>query len=158
MFDAQGWIRVRSSRDAYVEGLSGEEIDALDRATDLADEALWDQLEQHLAKYGIETASSGEVRPIGLSLIKYQFHRHLNYSSGLLTLATSRNHRCRDFAELIAWIAEKGPGSYGIIYVHDDEDEQTSNAFQVWRILKGRVEVFPDCWLSPIMPTLQHDF
>ena len=136
-------------------------IDALDRAADQADEALWDQLEQRLAAYGTESGvdsnSSGEVHPIGLSLIKYQFHRRLNYSSGLLTLVTSRHHRCHDFAELVAWIAEKGPGSYGIIYVHDDEDEQMSNTFQVWRILNGRVEVLPDCWLSPIMQTI-HDF
>ena len=62
MYTAHGWICVRSSREAYSESLSEEVIDELDKETNRADEKLWDELEAHLARYGIPTSGSGPLK------------------------------------------------------------------------------------------------
>ena len=155
MFNAHGWICIRSSRSAYTADLPLDLLLELDKETDNADARLWDELEAHLSAYGVDseeyyTFEDGlKVKPIGLSLIKWNFYRRLNNMRGLLTLVTSRNHRCNDFIELVNWIAVKAEGSYGIIYVYDDEDENSQNEFKVWRILNGRVEEFSDILLGP---------
>lgn len=163
MFNAHGWICVRSSRSAYTANLPNDLVDELDETINNADERLWDELEAHLSAYGVDsedvyTFEDGlEIRPIELSLIKWNFYRHFNNMNGLLTLVTSRNHRCNHFIDLVNWIAKKGEGSYGIIYVHDNEDENSSNEFKVWRILKGEVEEFSDKLLSPVVPLIQNE-
>jgi hypothetical protein len=66
---------------------------------------------------------------------------------------------------MMTWIAENGPGSYGLFYVHDDEDlievkyygrgeQDFSNEFRVHRIANGQVTELADPFLSPIVPTL----
>ncbi len=63
------------------------------------------------------------------------------------------------------WIAANGAGSYGLVFVHDNEDDGTntdygrgdadhSNALRIWRILNGQVEELDDPFLSPIVPTI----
>jgi hypothetical protein len=67
---------------------------------------------------------------------------------------------------MLLWIAEHGSGSYGLFYVHDDEDfadlpdardipEDYCNAFRVHRIMNGRVEELADPFFGPIVPNLE---
>ena len=49
--------------------------------------------------------------------------------------------------------------SYGLLYVHDDEDGahglDHSNEFRVWRLAGGRLEEVADPFLSPYLPTVE---
>jgi hypothetical protein len=66
--------------------------------------------------------------------------------------------------KVFAWLARNALGSYGLVHLHDDEDEGESaracgrdgtdytNAFRVWRLLERNVEEFDDPFLSPIVP------
>ncbi len=51
-------------------------------------------------------------------------------------------------------IAEVAPGSYGLIYVLDDEDTENSNNFKVLVIKRGKYSWQKDILLSPCMPEL----
>ena len=67
------------------------------------------------------------------------------------------------------WVATNGPGSYGLVYVHDDEDNagntdygrglmDFTNVFRVWRICNGELTELADPFLSPIVPTVTPSF
>ena len=54
-------------------------------------------------------------------------------------------------------IGKYAPGSYGILYVHNDEDiEGLSNEFQVWRLVRGNLEKQKDYYLSPCVPVIKN--
>ena len=80
----------------------------------------------------------------------------MNNHSGLLTFSSSRNHRGQDPAvlKLFRWLAEHGPGSFGLAHLHDDEapTEDAANSFEVVRLLRGRIEHLEDPFFSPIVP------
>ena len=68
------------------------------------------------------------------------------------------NHKGQDFDELFNFFQSVGisaPGSYGLFYLHDDEDETKYNSFRVWRLAKGLVKEFKDFFLSPCIPTIE---
>lgn len=152
MLSAYGWIVIRTSRDVYKEVTSLHGIDALDDQIDLADQLLWQRLRTWL-----ETEAD-------LSL-KWQFTEKMNGANGVLQFFTSINHRTSSIWALMEWIAKEGTGSYGIVYVHDDEDIKGkrkdgrgavdySNEFRVWRVLNGKVDELDDPFLSPIVPRI----
>ena len=64
-------------------------------------------------------------------------HATLRSYNGLesFTLAVQHNHKGEPFypLDLFTWVAQHATGSYGLLYVHDDEDEHEHNAFQVTR-------------------------
>jgi hypothetical protein len=66
-----------------------------------------------------------------------------------------RNHRQAGPAELFRWVGEQYPLSYGLLYVHDDEDPTRSNEFVVYRLAHGAVTEFADSLLSPFVPTVE---
>ena len=144
MLNAYGWIIVRSSREKY-QDISDEDIDSLDDETEKADRDVWDKLEDFLK---ILTARS--------SLLKTQFTRTFNNVSGHLSILVSRNHSAPELYELIEWIAKSAVGSYGIIYLHNDESA-FSNQFRIIRINKGGYTEHGDQLLSPICPVIEYE-
>lgn len=68
--------------------------------------------------------------------------------SGLL------NHRREYVLQLFRWLAERGPGSYGLLYIWDDESEHP-DVFRVWRLARGTLTEEADPFLSPPIPTLE---
>ena len=50
--------------------------------------------------------------------------------------------------ELFKWIGKVAPGSYGILYVYDAEDENYHNEFRVWRLCRGELKEYDDPFLS----------
>jgi hypothetical protein len=151
MLFAYGWAIVRSSRAAY-ERASGDALDDIDDLVDRADEAVFADLEAFLSQY----------EPPDLD---WHFRAHMNNARGILTMSSSRNHRGTEptVLEVLAWLARNAPASYGLVYLHDDEDAGESarahgrdgtdhtHAFRVWRLLHGNVEEFDDPFLSPIV-------
>lgn len=57
---------------------------------------------------------------------------------------------------LYKYIAQIAPGSYGMIYIHDDEDKRGfDNDFRVHVLAKGIIEEKADPFLSPFVPTIE---
>lgn len=151
MLFAYGWAIVRSSRGAN-QNAAGDMLDQIDDLVRQADHRVHADLESFLSQY----------EPPDLD---WHFRAQMNNAGGILTMSSSRNHRGMTPTVLgvLAWLARHAPGSYGLVYLHDDEDEGDSarargrdgtdhtNAFRVWRLLEGRVEEFDDPFLSPIV-------
>ncbi|MBX3451079.1 MAG: hypothetical protein KF777_16055 [Planctomycetaceae bacterium] len=151
MLVGYGWCVLRVSREPY-RVAHIDLIDELDDTIVAADHNLWAQFRQWMA-------SNDEC------YIKWELHEQLNNQSGVLMFCVSRNHRASSVWDMLQWIAENGKGSYGLFFVHDDEDqmgnmnygrgtEDFSNVFRVHRIANGLVTELPDPFLSPIVPTL----
>ena len=61
----------------------------------------------------------------------------------------------QDILNIYYLIAKKAVGSYGLLYVHDDESETDSNVFVVYKLARGKVERTVDTLLSPYIPTVE---
>ncbi len=74
--------------------------------------------------------------------------------------SASHNHKGdahQRLESLLAWITEYLPGSFGLVYWNDDEDEipENSEAFRVLVIARGGITERNDNFLSPIVPTIE---
>lgn len=68
------------------------------------------------------------------------------------------NHLSGDVTELLAFYENVGrmaQGSYGLLYMHNDEDDGLCNDFVVRRLARGQVTIFQDKFLSPLIPTVE---
>ncbi|RMI27747.1 Imm7 family immunity protein [Nocardia stercoris] len=83
---------------------------------------------------------------VDLRAINGELHLHLG------GYADEADHRP---AELMREIGRLAPGSYGLLYIHDDEDTKNDNSFQVYRLARGWVTEHADWLLSPIVPALE---
>jgi len=94
---------------------------------------------------------SSEQRILGLRCVNGAY---------LLWAAGYTNHRGADVEEIIAFysfLATEAPGSYGLLYVQDDEDPQgRDNEFQVWKLARGRLSDERDVFLSPYDPVVEY--
>ena len=151
MLVGYGWCVLRVSRKPY-RNAHIDSIDELDDSIVASDRNLWTLFRQWMA-------TNKDC------YIKWELHEQLNNHSGILMFCVSRNHRASSVWDMLHWIAENGDGSYGLFFVHDDEDqignmnygrgtEDFSNVFRVHRIANGLVAELPDPFLSPIVPTL----
>ncbi|QDU45959.1 hypothetical protein Mal52_44560 [Symmachiella dynata] len=72
------------------------------------------------------------------------------------------NHRSEYVIELFQWIADNSPGSYGILYIRDDEDSSRlsdfTNCFRVWHLCRGTLHELDDPFLSPAIPTVEDPY
>ena len=84
--------------------------------------------------------------------LKYQ-----NGSAFIDTLICS-NHRTKEVDDIIGiyrHISEAATGSYGMIFLRDDEDAEHGNEFQVYVFKKGKCILKTDTELSPCIPTIE---
>jgi Immunity protein 7 len=100
--------------------------------------------------------------------LKWELHDHLNNDSGVLVYALSRNHRSSEVWAMLDWIATNGTASYGLLYIHDDEDSRSrsldqqvsadySNVYRVHRLMHGVITEFDDPFFGDIIPNLRPD-
>ncbi|RSK47401.1 Imm7 family immunity protein [Hymenobacter rigui] len=69
------------------------------------------------------------------------------------------NHPGESFypLEIFAWVAQHSTGSYGLLYVYDDED--STNTFQVWVLKRGQLLKAPaDPFLSPYHEEVEREY
>lgn len=139
---AIGWCVLRVSRDVYARTADEDAADMLE-AINASDVELW--------------ASFREWMAVNSSpWLLWTLHEQHNNHQGMLQAYLSRNHRGSPFWDMLTWIAEKGPGSYGLFYVNDDEEyDGSGNDFRVHRVMNGRVEELPDPFFGPIVPNLE---
>lgn len=69
--------------------------------------------------------------------------------------ANRKNSQTKEVFMLVNKIGELAEGSYGLIYLYDDEAVGKENQFQVFSLSRGKVKEFNDCYLSPIAPTIE---
>jgi len=75
-----------------------------------------------------------------------------------LQFALYTNHwgqQNQDYLDIYHYIAGKAAGSYGLLYVHDDEAKNDGNSFVVYKLIRGKVERVVDDMLSPYIPTVE---
>lgn len=68
------------------------------------------------------------------------------------------NHFSADVEEHLDFFAEIGKiakGSYGLLYLHNDEDAMHYNEFQIWRLSRGKIRKYEDKILSPFVPVVE---
>ena len=154
MLFAVGWCVLQSSRSVYAT-TSIADIDAVDAAVDSADAELWTAFRRWM-----------EANCASEWTLNWTLHEHHNNHHGLLQAYVSRNHRPSPFWQMLEWITVNGPGSYGLFYVHDDQDivgprryrrgtADFDNVFRVHRIMNGCVEELADPFFGPIIPNLE---
>ncbi|MFB6720698.1 Imm7 family immunity protein [Kribbella sp. NPDC056345] len=74
----------------------------------------------------------------------------ISNGSAHVWLAGLRNHRQRAVIEGFGRIARLAPGSYGVLYVYDDEAAgEESNRWVAWVMKRGSVSSEADSFLSP---------
>jgi Immunity protein 7 len=78
-------------------------------------------------------------------------------SNGLIVLTAHglRNHRYEPVIGLFRWLIQAMPDSYGLLYVHDDEDDEHPNEFRVCRLAQGQFGEHAEPFLSPYVPTVE---
>jgi repressor of nif and glnA expression len=74
-----------------------------------------------------------------------------------LNITVAHNRHGEHVIDFFKWISSIAIGSYGLLYVQDDEDFQrgNDNQFKVWRMRKGKVDELDDPFLSPIHPNIE---
>ena len=93
--------------------------------------------------------------------IKIHLDVGLNGDLHVLSVAGHGNHRCELVIDLFRWLAANSSGSYGLLYVLDDEDFQRgdfTNEFRVWRLARGVLTEQADPFLTPFIPMVEDSF
>lgn len=67
------------------------------------------------------------------------------------------NEECDEMLKIYRIIADKAEGSYGLLYVYNDEDRELFNEFIIYRLVRGKIEIFNDKLLSPFVPIIEDE-
>lgn len=131
MFEFHGWatIRVPDDGSSFTPIGRGVGFDAIKRLRAAINEA-----HDEFCDFDIRRAGNGLV---------------------VLSVHGLRNHRYEPVIDLFRWLATELPDSYGLLYIHDDEDFNFSNDFRVWRLARGNCDELADPFLSPYLPTVE---
>ena len=114
-----GWIHLQTSREVY-NSTSISEISAIDDQIESFDDRMFNNFRSWINQQG---------DPFFL----WNLADHNNNHCGLLTFSLSRNHRTSVVWDVLDWVIQNAPGSYGLFYCHDDEDSRRSEFDNVYR-------------------------
>lgn len=103
-----------------------------------------------------------ELQGILAGLLWRNAEASLRFFNGwhFLTVTGLRNRpvqEARDLDMILAWLAEKLPGSYGLLHERSDElpGPPGPGAFRVRVLARGQVVMRLDPFLSPTIPTIE---
>ena len=76
------------------------------------------------------------------------------------SLTVQHNHLGNPFypLDIFNWVASSSTGSYGTLYVLDDEDEVHHNEFQVFILKRGKLIKMKDSFLSPYIGEVEQEY
>ncbi|QBS44844.1 Imm7 family immunity protein [Nocardia sp. CS682] len=74
-----------------------------------------------------------------------------------LHVAGYKNHPQWNVVEAFKEIGTIAPGSYGMLWIRNDEDPDKFNEFQAIVMRRGQVSVEPDTLLSPCVPIIENE-
>lgn len=117
----------------------------------------WDYERREYVLAGLKNEMARLERP-GLSNLSLQQVS----DTWILLIGGSRNHRAGDFDEILELLRRVGtelPGSFGLLYVYDDEDPRPEfrENFAIWRLARGTLGESQDRLLSPIVPVVEDE-
>ena len=107
---------------------------------------------------------SQEINELLLPLNKEHGVAHLESINGnhMISLFGHFNHANSVeplLLDILKKLAAKAPGSYGLLYIRDDENmDGLDNEFQVWKLVRGEVKACKDQYLSPCIPIVEDPF
>jgi len=110
------------------------------------DEQLQDKAFNKFTKY------IAEIDNMKLSMLKRYNGQDSFLISGI------HNHKSEYVIDIYKWIAINLPGSYGLLYIHDDEDIENDNRFIVWKLARGVLKKDNDFLLSPCVTTVEDEY
>lgn len=126
MYEYHGWAVILDS--------AGEEGDGAS--------AIYERVTQYIELLKLNT----DV--IELKAINGQYHLWL---SGLNNHSPTSKY---DPVEIMQTIGVMARGSYGLLYVSNDENERRANEFSVFVLARGCVKEREDPFLSPLIPVI----
>lgn len=76
------------------------------------------------------------------------------------TLDVQHNHKGEPFyaLDIFSWVAKESTGSYGLLYFHDEEDQEFFNEFQVCVLKRGKLTKSKDSFLSPYWEEVEREY
>ena len=77
-----------------------------------------------------------------------------------LLVSGCRNHFSQeliDIFRLYEYVAKIAVGSYGLLYIRNDESEYAFNEFEVFVLARGEIKKEKDPFLSPCIPVIEDD-
>ena len=133
MFEYHGWIKIRASAAYPEDGAFDEEL---------------------------SNEAEAEIRSLVEDLSGYALMRQDYFNvAQYIHMAGHPNHRGahgRLIIDLFTQVGQIAPGSYGLLYVYDDEDQDGwNNEYQVFRMVRGQVTRERDPFLSPVVGYLE---
>lgn len=93
-----------------------------------------------------------------LSIVDIEFSLRIKNGTYQISIFGNSNHLNSSHEYLFSflnWIASYAIGSYGLIYILDDENEKNPDNFVVYSLKKGRIYMHKDKFLSPINPEIE---
>ena len=100
-----------------------------------------------------------EVKDI-VSNCKYEIDLRYVNGSGFINTLFCSNHRTEEVDVIIETykrVSAVATGSYGILFIRDDEDEYFYNEMQVYVFKRGKCIIKKDTDFSPCIPTLEDE-
>ncbi|GAK41840.1 Imm7 family immunity protein [Paenibacillus urinalis] len=91
------------------------------------------------------------VDVIEMKAINGQYHL---WMTGLWNREPSSNYNP---VEIMRNIGDLAPGSYGMLYVFNDEHPKHFNEFKVYVLARGSIQEKDDPFLSPLIPVVADD-
>lgn len=127
MIEINGWISINFSTDGEV-GMPDRVILEITRTIDA--------LTEYNQFFKLSSLNGSHFLSIGL------YHNHdVGYSDLVYNLLID--------------ICKLAPGTYGIVYIRNDEDVDNYNKFKILKIAKGQLSVEEDHLLSPCNPIIE---
>jgi hypothetical protein len=68
------------------------------------------------------------------------------------------NHNNSYIQEIFEWVGQNAPGSYGLLYYQNEENNEMTEGFKVYVMKRGRISTKMDKELSPKVPTLEDPY
>lgn len=101
------------------------------------------------------------ISDINNELMKYRYHNSIvkwMNGEGYLQYSLYTNYwsdDCQELIDIYNYISRKAIGSYGLLYVMNDEAKIENNSFVIYKLARGRIERVVDNLLSPFIPTVE---
>lgn len=89
-----------------------------------------------------------------------QIQIKVNNGNYYIEFSVYTNHMSSDINDLIVFFGTVGKiaeGSYGLLYIRNDEDSHNYNSFIIHRLARGKVQILQDAMLSPVVPILEDE-
>ncbi|KDN25399.1 hypothetical protein MBO_04047 [Moraxella bovoculi 237] len=93
-----------------------------------------------------------------LNVVDIDFSLRAKNGSYQISIFGNSNHLDSSYEYLFSflkWISNHAIGSYGLIYILNDEDEKNPDNFVVYSLKKGHIYLHKDKFLSPINPEIE---